>query len=375
MVPNILSFAGHIKEEQFGKLSHWILNGPIIGLGFSPRRLWSWAWFEMQVLRSMPRLRSWKPEIVIVSSLSLLTFLSGIVIKSLFRIPLLVEVRDVYPLTLVEIGGYKPTHPAIRVLAWVEKMGYKYADGILSSLPNLEPHVEEVLGYPKPVKYLPMGYDPEYYEAKELSEKGKEALIKISSLKATFIAGYSGTIGKANALLPTLQAFEQLHNERPDIHLVLIGDGPLRRSYEEDYGKYSNIHFLGRLKKSDLPFLLQRMQLLLNPWHDQPIYRFGISPNKWIDYMMAGRPILAPYSGYPLLLEKEDIGWFIKPDDTAAIREYILKIAALPKEVLNGKGAKGKAYLQDHLNYNSLAQELMEAIRAATPHNTTKAIS
>jgi glycosyltransferase involved in cell wall biosynthesis len=78
--------------------------------------------------------------------------------------------------------------------------------------------------------------------------------------------------------------------------------------------------------------------------------------------MLAGRPILAPYNGFPFMLEEIGFGWFIKPDDVAALKQKILEIASMPSSELNMMGLKGKSYLYSHLSYEKLASDLNQVL-------------
>jgi glycosyltransferase involved in cell wall biosynthesis len=369
---SIPAFRGRVKYESFGRLTHAILNGPTIGLGFNFRRVFSWLWFEIQILRSFRNIRRWKPDVIFVSSLSLLTFLTGIIFKWILRIPLVVEVRDIYPLTQIEVGGFSRWNPAVVLLGWVEKMGYRHSDAIVSSLPNLGPHVKERIGQSKPVTYLPMGFDPEFFESSEPSEKGIESIRKIDQSNAGLSVGYCGTIGLANALKEPLQAFYSLVKKLPDAHLWIIGDGPLRAKYENEFGSASNIHFLGHHPKTDLPHLLAKFDVVINPWMNRSIYRFGISPNKWIDYMVAAKPILVSYNGYRFLIEEEKIGWIVPPEDEEAFRDAIVRLSTLPRNEMIQLGKNGRSYLEKHLSYEKLACQLNELLNRLVSTSSTK---
>lgn len=358
----IPSFPGLSLDESFGDLTNVILNGPLTSIGFSFKRIWSWIWFEIQILRLLPRIRKFSPDIVVVSSLSIMTFLTGVILKWVLRIPLVVEVRDVYPATLVEVGGVSRWNPFVWLLSYVERIGYEHSDQIVSSLPNLESHVAKILGKSKPVLYLPMGFDPEYENSCKLTEQGRIAMETLSSLSSKFIIGYAGTIGNANALLHSLEAVAKLSKSTPEIVLVLLGDGPLLEDYRRRFSNVNTIFFLGRFPKSDLHSLLQKMHIVINPWKDLPIYRFGISPNKWIDYMQAARPILAPFGGFQHILHEVDCGWFIPPEDSTLLAETLARVSKIPRHELNRMGQNGRSYMVANLSYAVLSKKLYDAL-------------
>jgi glycosyltransferase involved in cell wall biosynthesis len=357
--PHLLPFKGLKTEADYDRLNHVVLNGPKIDLGFNLKRVGSWIWFEIQILRNFRSIKAWKPDVIIVSSLSILTFLTGIVLKRLLRVPLVIEVRDVYPETLVSLGKFSRYNPLVILLGWIEKAGYRCADAITSSLPNLQHHINRRLGYQKNVTYLPMGYDPEFFsDSRPLSEAGESVLRLVESIPDVFWVGYFGTIGTANALEHTLEAFKQLNSCKSNVHLLVVGDGPLRSKYQAEYSAVDNMHFVGRVPKTDLPYLIQPMSIVINPWLDRSIYQFGISPNKWIDYMAAAKPIFACYGGYRFVLEDVGCGWFVEPENTQICAESILNIAEIPTAELEQMGNKGRDFLMKNWTFDKLAEKL-----------------
>ena len=362
MVDSIPRFRGISKQQSIEGVTNLIINGPVTGLGFSPKRVLSWFLFELGVLIHWNRFRKFKPDIIYVSSLSILSFLSGIVLKRIFKVPLVLEIRDIYPLTLIEVGGYSKKHPAVRFLGWVERIGYKKADLITSTLPQASKHVFSIADSSKPFAWIPMGYDPDFYSEEARPVGIQESVKRIQEFPFDFKIGYSGTLGKANALTELFQAMDSLVGVHESIGLVVIGDGPLASEFESSYGKLPNILFLGKQPKKYLPSLLGHCDLLVNPWLDRDLYRFGISPNKWIDYMLSGRPILCPYDGYRFILEDENIGWFCKPENADILQAEILRISQLPESTLDYMGANGKQFVVKNLSYEHLATRLMKAL-------------
>ena len=124
------------------------------------RRILSWLHFEWRLWR-LPKKQFPKPDVVIISSLSLLTILNGFLLRRRYKCRLIFEVRDIWPLTIIEEGGFSRFNPLVLALAYIEKLGYKYSDVIVGTMPNLREHVEEVLGYSKKTACIPMGINEE----------------------------------------------------------------------------------------------------------------------------------------------------------------------------------------------------------------------
>ncbi len=356
---SVPSFKGPSRSSNEGRLTRVTLNGPSVNAGFNLKRLYSWIVFEKNLWRFRSYIKSFKPDVIIVSSLSILTFVTGVLLKRLLRVPLVVEVRDIYPLTLIEVGGYSPSHPAVRLLSRVEKFGYRNADLILSTLPNLPMHVETIIGSRFQFKWLPMGVDPSYFETKE------NATVSFKK-PGEFWVGYAGTVGVANALNELFEAASILEHSHPQIKFAIIGDGPLREMYRQNFGHLSNLQFFDAVPKKQLQAYLVQMDLLVNTWMDKSIYRFGISPNKWIDYMLSARPLLVAFSGHPCIIDEAGCGVFVKAEDKQSIAKGIIDFYNMPSAQRDAMGAAGKKYLLENLDYKILSNDLYQSLTELT---------
>jgi len=348
---------GLYQKRTEDRLQMVTLNGPKINLGFNFNRLKSWWIFEKNLIRFRSSIRGFKPDRILVSSLSILTFLSGVYLKRWLKRPLIIEIRDIYPLTLLEVGGYSKRHPAVLLLSWVEKFGYSNADMIISTLPNAKEHIASVIDKPFRFKWIPMGVDTDYFNS------ASGITVPDINPQNKFIVGYAGTLGKANALDELFEAAVDLEKSNPGIEFVFIGDGPMKSEYVQRYGSLSNVRFLPSVKKNELQPYLQQMDLLVNTWLDKPIYRFGISPNKWMDYMLAAKPILVAYNGYRCIIEEAGCGKFVAAENKDAIRNGILEFVCLTAMERKEMGEKGRKYLLENLTYKQLAKELYNFIQ------------
>ena len=350
---NIPHFKRFFISKKNENLTTVILNGPKIDLGFNFKRILSWIVFELNILRFKNRIKLFKPDIVIVSSLSILTFLSGVFLKKWLKIPLVIEIRDIYPLTLQEIGNFSPINPVVALLKWVEKTGYKNADLIISTLPNAKEHIYSVLKKPFEFYWLPMGIDPDFFKLNE----NIESKILLNRKNGEFIIVYAGTLGKANALDIIFDSAETLQNTHPHIRFIFVGNGPLKSFYQERYKHLKKVDFISAIPKENLPNLLKQADVLINTWLDKPIYKFGISPNKWMDYMYAAKPILVAFSGYRCILDDAECGKFIPAENKDALMRAIIEFSEKDTDELKQMGKKGKNYLMKNFTYANLAAD------------------
>lgn len=341
----------YTKETIEGVDTWWIRTIKYKGSN-SIRRIMSWIDFEIK-LWFMNKSTLPKPDVVIVSSLSLLTILNGYWLKKKFGCKLFFEVRDIWPLTIIEEGGYNRRNPFVMLLSWVEKFGYRNSDIIVGTMPNLSEHVKAVTSKILNCHCIPFGYDPGLYDTLEKLPDGYE---EFYIPKNKFIIGYAGSIGQTNALDTFLNCASEMKSD-PDIHFLLLGDGDLLDEYKTRTKGLKNITFAPKVKKSQVQMALRHCNVLYFSVMDSNVWRYGLSLNKLIDYMMAGKPIIASYSGYPSMLNEAQCGIFIPAKDVPALMTAINEYKKMPKDELESIGKRGKEWLLKNRPYNKLALE------------------
>lgn len=146
------------QSEQVDGMQLWWVKTVRYEVAKSIRRILSWLDFEWRFWR-MPKASLPCPDAIVVSSLSLLTIINGLLLRRRYGARLVLEIRDIWPLTIQEEGGFSRYNPLVLGLALLEKSGYRRADAIVGTMPNLGEHVVEVLGKPKPTYCIPMGVD------------------------------------------------------------------------------------------------------------------------------------------------------------------------------------------------------------------------
>ena len=323
----------------------------------SLRRVLSWIDFERRLLR-MPSPGLPDPDVVIVSSLSLLSVLNGIRLKRRFGCRLVFEVRDIWPLVLYEEGGFSPRNPLVRVLGWVERLGYRRTDVIVGTMPNLGEHVAEVLGHPVPVHCIPQGVDEALLAGPQpLPEGYAETYLP----EGAFTVCHAGTIGVTNAL-DTLLACARLMRDEPGIRFVVVGDGYMKARYQKETADLPNILFAPRVPRGAVQAVLARCDLLYFAVHPSKVLRYGQSLNKVIDYMLSGRPVVASYSGYPSMIDEAGSGSYVPAEDAEALRDEILRYARMPAQERERMGRRGREWLLENRRYPNLAERYLELI-------------
>lgn len=323
----------------------------------SVRRILSWLDFEFNLWR-LPKSSLPDPDAVIVSSLSLLTILNGFLLRRKYRCRLILEIRDIWPLTITEEGGFSRWNPLVLSLGMIERLGYRYADEVVGTMPNLGEHVQQVLRRPRRVHCIPMGVDEaSLKESIPLSPDYIQRYLPADK----FIVAHAGTIGITNALETFLECAQSLQDSK-NIHFVVVGDGDLRAHYQQKYAQVRNLSFAPRVAKQQVQSVLSICSLLYFSVHPSKVWRYGQSLNKVIDYMLAGKPIVASYTGYPSMINEAGCGRYIPAGDVAALRQAILRYATMPPHEREIEGQKGRDWILQHRRYPVLATRYMDIL-------------
>lgn len=339
------------KEEIEGVETLWIKSSKYDGSA-SIRRIISWIDFELKLLL-MPKKLIPKPDVIIVSSLSLLTILNGYRLKKRYGCKLIFEVRDIWPLTIIEEGNFNRRNPFVMVLSSIEKFGYRHSDVIVGTMPNLAEHVKVVTKNNLNCYCIPFGFDPsQYIRPEPLPEGYEERYIP----KNKFIIGYAGSIGLTNALDPLIKCSEILKDD-PDIHFLLVGEGDMLNKYTKEVKEFKNITFAPKVSKLQVQSILSHCDVLYFSVKNSKVWRYGLSLNKLIDYMFAGKPIIASYSGYPSMVNEAGCGSFVPAGDVSALINTLYTYKELSNNQLESIGKKGKEWLLLNRSYKKIASD------------------
>lgn len=345
-----------LDEKVDGVLVRWLRTFKYDNPS-SYRRVLSWLDFEWRLWR-MPHNNLPRPDVVVVSSLSLFSILNGLRLRRRYGCKLVFEVRDIWPLLLYAAGKISPYHPFCLVLGQLERLGYRRADFIVSTLPNLGEHVEECIGQRRPVLCIPQGLEETHLaEPRPLPSGYAETFI----LKDKFVVCHAGSIGADNAL-ETLFACARAMQARSDVHFLIVGEGYLKTHFQSVCADLKNVTFAPRVEKAAVQSVLAKVDLVYFAVHRSPALRFGQSLNKLIDYMAAAKPVLASYTGFPSMINEADCGVFVPVEDVEALQAAIERFSNMNSEELARVGARGRQWLLENRTYDRLARNYLDFI-------------
>lgn len=335
----------------------WV-NMPSYQEAHSKQRALNWFIFPWR-LQKLAQVIPDKPDAILCSSPSPIAFLGAQRLAKKLKARLVFEVRDIWPLTLTEIGGYSIRHPFIRLMQWVEDRAYRDSDWVVSNLKNAVEHMVSRGMSPAKFSWVPSGFSLDEVNLKApLSEAAARQLPK-----GKFLVGYTGTIGVANALDTLLEAAEKLISVDA-IAFVLVGSGKERERLQQAVKdkKLTNVVFIDSIPKVQIYAMLSRFDACYIGWLNDALYRFGIGANKIPEYFYSGKPIIHAYSGASDPVVEAEAGLTVAAGNTEKLAEAILRLYKMPASERDAMGVNGHNTAVEQYEYGLLAAKYADIL-------------
>jgi glycosyltransferase involved in cell wall biosynthesis len=327
--------------------------GRVRNIGAFLRAVWSDSTALIEQIR---------PQVVIASSTYPLDIWVARRLARRAKAKLVFEVHDLWPLSPIELAGMSPYHPFIQLCQWAENTAYRDADVVVSMLPKVQQHMaSHGLDLAK-LHIVPNGIDPDEWAGTPapLRQDIATSIVRARAAGHSVVC-YAGSMGLPNALDTLLDAAALLR-EAP-ITLLLVGDGHERerlaaRVQAEHLGR---VQVLAPIPKAQIPALLDAIDIAYIGWQRVPIYRFGIAPNKLMDYMMAGCAVLHSVEAGNDPVAEAGCGLTVPPESAQAVADGLRRLGALSREARQRMGARGRAFVQANHTYPVLARRFLAA--------------
>lgn len=302
-----------------------------------------------------------KPDVVIASSTYPLDIYPAKKIAKRYGAEIIYEVHDLWPLSPMELGHMSAHHPFIMVMQHAENVCCQSADAIVSLLPCSKAHFVEHGMKPEKFYCIPNGIVKADWEKPLPEHPVYEEKLRRWHEEGWFLIAYTGAHGVANALDSFVEAGEKLKGKK--IKLLLIGPGPERERLKAKAAPLENVEMLEPIGRAQIPELLHQMDALYIGLQRQPLFRFGVSPNKLMDYMMAGKPVIFAIEAGNDMVADAQCGISIPPEDSTAIAQAAQKLADMPKEEREVMGKRGHTYILEHHEYDVLAKQFLDVMQ------------
>lgn len=323
------------------------------------KRLWSMAEYYFNAKKAAKHFGT--PDVVLGSSNYPVVAYLGLRLAKKYKAKGIVEIRDLWPESLVAYGIAKENSLIVKLMRRFEKYLYKTADEVIFTMEGGYDYIKDQ-GWDKEipeskVHFINNGVDLEEYDYNkdhyafpdpDLDDPG------------TYKVVYTGSFRKANEQIMRLMDVIRLMqgSEYEDIRFLLYGSGDLVgkiQSICEENG-YKNILIKGNVEKKYIPYILSKCDLNILNLEGHEILRYGGSQNKMFDYLASGHPTITGDTGKYSVIAREQCGVardFKTPEDIlSAIME--MRARSPDREHIR--------QIAQEYDYRVLTQKLLDAI-------------
>jgi len=310
--------------------------------------------FRKNILRSTNGLQA--PDVVLGSCVHLHAADAGRILARRYKVPFIYEIRDIWPESLIDVGGMNRWHPVYLYLRSIELRLYREASHFITLLPGSNPYLQKHGIDTDKITYLPNGIDTELYPP-----------LKPPANSDSFTALFFGAHGPANGLDTILHAAKKLQDNKNSIHIRIqfIGDGNSKPSLLKlrDELQLNNVEFFERMNKKELFIKAQQADAFIFHLKNMPVLqRYGVSANKLFDYLMCGRPVLFACNSYNDPVKEAGAGISIPPNNPDAMADALLHLSKTNHEERQAMGERGRKWVIKNHDLGKLAQRLEKVL-------------
>lgn len=352
------------QDEVIDGIQYVWLKTPEYGGSFARiKNMMTFVWKLRKDVNKIAQL--YKPDLVIAGSCYPIDNIPAHKIAKKSGAKYTYEVRDIWPLSPMLIGGYSKYHPFIMVMQWGENYAYKHVDKVVSLLWNSEEHMREHGLAPGKFVCVPNGYaKDEWAEDVFTKQLPKDHERTFASLKGKIIVGFAGGFAASGTIDTLVEAANILKGEDA-IHFVLVGKGPEEKTYRSLIEKYKldNVTILPAVPKTLVPAINHHFDIAFLGGVHSVLHKYGTSPNKVTDYMLAAKPIVHAVDEPGSVVERLQCGIRVEAENPKLVAEAIKTIASLPEEDRRAMGKRGREYTLNNLEWGKLASDFINAFK------------
>lgn len=342
---------------------NWVWLSTSAYFGNDARRVFSMFQYEHRVRKVAIRLlrmnRVPRPDVIIGSTAHPLAAQAGASLANTLGVPFILEVRDLWPETLIDMGALRRNSVLARALTRVEESLCNESSGIIV-LPDKATDYYSRRGIPmNKMLWIPNCVNLEEYTCTvpSVAKPANDALFNVV---------YMGALGANDGMRNAVEAWTLLERAgHSDIQLILYGDGTEKPALMDlvRSRRLSSVSFRDRVPKNQVPAILDRADAALMCLLSLPLYRYGASPNKLGDYMAAGKPVIYS-SDWPIVaLQSSGCAIQCAAADPRALAEAVLKMRARSDADRAVMGQAARAYAEQVLSIREVGGRLEAGLR------------
>jgi glycosyltransferase involved in cell wall biosynthesis len=298
-----------------------------------------------------------KPNVIWVTSPPLTTAVAGRIISRLRRVPYILDVRDLWPDSVIELDAMKNRF-FIRILEGLEQWVYKGAKVISLAVPGFRERISGKIKRTPDFVDLPNGV-PDFM----LDEYARPVFYQ-NTIEGKFVVLFSGNMGIAQGLDRIIDAAKLL-SARQDIMFVFVGDGVKKAELEKEAAKAAmkNIHFVESQARSEMPSIISAAHVGLVPLKNVDLFTNAL-PSKMFEYLARKVPLVTNIPGEAAdFIRRNQCGIVLSPDHDAEELARVLSELADNREKCKAMGQSGYMVIRETFTRKFFVHRLIHKIQ------------
>ncbi len=303
-------------------------------------------------------------DVVIATSPQLLVGLSGWWLARCKRVPLVFEVRDLWPESLAAVGIGTGNSLLHRSLARVAGFLYRNSQHVVVVSPSFKDHLISHWNVPPDkISIVENGV-----EANLFSPQNSDSELRCKlGIADKFVVCYIGTLGMAHGLETVLEAASRLQHTAPEVVFLLIGEGAekSRMMSVARERQLDNVRFIDQQPREQIPAYICASDACLVTLKKNEVFKTVI-PTKMLEFMSCARPVILGVDGRARkILEDARAGIFVEPENSEQIANAVIQLSS-SAELRARLGHNGRRHIIQHFSraetaraYISILEDLL----------------
>jgi len=351
-----------IKERMYNDIivhRTWVY--PAMGAGI--KRLLNYSSFAVTSLFGL--VQAQRPDYLFVESPPLFLSIPAYLWAWLWRrnVPIILNIADLWPDTIYQLGLMKQGIN-LRLARILEQWSYRKARFITVVTEGMRGIlIKEKRVPPEKILFLPNGVDVHMF----LPRKYNDRLAVELGLQSKKVILYAGTLGIVHGLETAIYAIHQVRKYIPQVMLVFIGDGTMKKELQRLVTALSlseNVLFLEPASPEYVAQLFSIADIGLAMHRSIPLLKSARS-SKIFPIMASGKPVL--YSGEgegARLVQQAQAGIVVPPENPEALAKAIYKLISNPR-LAHELGRKGRSFVEKNFSWSTLVKNWLVQLSSA----------
>jgi len=297
-------------------------------------------------------------DIIISTTPQLLVGLTGVWLGKCFGVPNILEIRDLWPESIVDSGIGSENSFFINILKNIANFLYKKSTHIVVVTPAFKNElIKRWHVHPSKISIIENGVETDLFSSNgELflfdSEKNKNEKFTIS---------YIGTLGYAHGLDILLDVAKKLKHQ--NLRFLIVGEGAQKEKLVRRVSSecIDNVQIIAQQPRELIPSIIRASDICLVLLRNAPVFRTVI-PTKMLEFMSCAKPVILSVDGQARqILEKAKAGIFVKPGDIESLQSAIVMLYK-NKKLREYFGQNARKFIEENFTREKTAEKYIDLL-------------